>query len=296
VRFVLTRDVDQFAERAAALLASRVEYNIHASVVSGVIEGRHRSALFAYGVDDEGQVRFAALRTTPWLMLATELEPGYASGLVERWLRIDPELPGVNGLPETTRAIAAAWSEQTGGLAHCRTREAIHVLKEVYDPLRPAPGKLRLPHDHERGIVLEWMHGFATESGAMPSGQVEAAVDWQLARKALFVWDDSGPVSMLALSPAISALARIGPVYTPPRHRSRGYATAMVAAASRKALREGAKACTLFTDLANPTSNRIYAEVGYRRIGDWEEHVFSGRDPCAATPGRASPTPPPQAA
>jgi predicted GNAT family acetyltransferase len=28
----------------------------------------------------------------------------------------------------------------------------------------------------------------------------------------------------------------------------------------------------LFTDLANLTSNKIYAEVGYRRAGAWEEH------------------------
>jgi hypothetical protein len=27
----------------------------------------------------------------------------------------------------------------------------------------------------------------------------------------------------------------------------------------------------LYTDLDNPTSNKIYAEVGYRRSGDWEE-------------------------
>jgi predicted GNAT family acetyltransferase len=30
----------------------------------------------------------------------------------------------------------------------------------------------------------------------------------------------------------------------------------------------------LFTDLANPTSNKIYAEIGYRRVADWEEHAF----------------------
>jgi hypothetical protein len=28
--------------------------------------------------------------------------------------------------------------------------------------------------------------------------------------------------------------------------------------------------CALFTDLANPTSNRIYAEVGSRHLCDWE--------------------------
>jgi predicted GNAT family acetyltransferase len=32
----------------------------------------------------------------------------------------------------------------------------------------------------------------------------------------------------------------------------------------------------LYTDLNNPTSNRIYADVGYRRIAEWEERVFEG--------------------
>jgi predicted GNAT family acetyltransferase len=30
----------------------------------------------------------------------------------------------------------------------------------------------------------------------------------------------------------------------------------------------------LFTDLSNLTSNKIYAEIGYRRLADWEEHGF----------------------
>jgi hypothetical protein len=42
----------------------------------------------------------------------------------------------------------------------------------------------------------------------------------------------------------------------------------------RDALRAGARSCMLFTDLANPTSNRIYADVGYRRFAEWEEHEF----------------------
>jgi predicted GNAT family acetyltransferase len=31
----------------------------------------------------------------------------------------------------------------------------------------------------------------------------------------------------------------------------------------------------LYTDLANPTSNRIYAAVGFRRFADWEELELS---------------------
>jgi predicted GNAT family acetyltransferase len=30
----------------------------------------------------------------------------------------------------------------------------------------------------------------------------------------------------------------------------------------------------LFTGLANPTSKKIYAEVGFRRYADWEEQSF----------------------
>jgi len=55
---------------------------------------------------------------------------------------------------------------------------------------------------------------------------------------------------------------------------SSDYAVSAVAEVSRRALAGGAPQVTLFTDLANPTANKIYAEVGYRRFGDGEEHAF----------------------
>lgn len=64
-------------------------------------------------------------------------------------------------------------------------------------------------------------------------------------------------------------MTRIGPVYTPPKERGRGYARALVAAVSRRRLTEGDSACCLFTDLANPVSNAIYPQVGYRPVGDY---------------------------
>jgi predicted GNAT family acetyltransferase len=44
-----------------------------------------------------------------------------------------------------------------------------------------------------------------------------------------------------------------------------------------RAIRAGAERCTLHTDLANPTSNKIYASVGYRAFYDWEEYDFVPR-------------------
>ena len=67
---------------------------------------------------------------------------------------------------------------------------------------------------------------------------------------------------------------RVGPVYTPPEHRRRGYAKTLVAALSRWLLEQGHRGCFLFTDLANPTSNRIYTDIGYERVCDALEFRF----------------------
>lgn len=61
--------------------------------------------------------------------------------------------------------------------------------------------------------------------------------------------------------------ARIGPVYTPPDRRGRGYAAGVTARAARAILDAGATPC-LFTDLANPTSNGVYQRIGFEPVLD----------------------------
>jgi predicted GNAT family acetyltransferase len=60
----------------------------------------------------------------------------------------------------------------------------------------------------------------------------------------------------------------IGPVYTPPEFRKKGYASALVARLSQKNLDAGYQKCVLLTDLKNPTSNKIYQEIGYKSVCD----------------------------
>ena len=122
------------------------------------------------------------------------------------------------------------------------------------------------------------MGRFADEAGGYGGRQAVANVDARLAARSIYVWDDAGPVSLVASQPAVNGVVRIGPVYTPPQHRRHGYAGMAVAEVSRLVLAAGAHTCMLFTDLANPTSNKIYAEVGYRRFADWEEYDFEQRD------------------
>jgi len=276
MQFVLTRDVAEFAAHADGLFARRLDCNILATVTMNARDGAFpgTAPLFAYGVDDDGAVQFAALRVPPWPWLVCGLEAGLADELVGLWLDVDPDVPGVSGPPEAVRAIAAAWTRRTAGETRRSMEEAMHVLEAALDPPHPARGDLRRAQPAERPLLVVWMAAFAREAGVGGADRAEVIVDGWLRRGGLWIWDDAGAVSLLGTTRPVAGVVRIGPVYTPPEHRGRGYAGSAVAAASRRALAHGANRCMLFTDLANPTSNKIYAEVGFRRVGDWEEHTF----------------------
>jgi uncharacterized protein len=89
---------------------------------------------------------------------------------------------------------------------------------------------------------------------------------------------DNAPVSLAAGRQRSPTVGLIGSVYTPPAYRRKGYATACVAALSQKLLDEGCDRCFLLTDLANPTSNHIYREIGYIPVCDWHEYAFISED------------------
>jgi RimJ/RimL family protein N-acetyltransferase len=279
LRFLLTLDAEEFAARTEKLLAAHLECNVLATVLRTVLEGSHRDSapIFAIGVTDEEEVSFAAMRTPPWPLLVSPLEPGEAEKLIDRWLQHDPDVPSVSGPPETARAIAVAWSRRTGGTARRTFSEGMHVLTEVRDPPRPAAGTLRLPRADERELLVRWMEEFIGETGLIGGAHAASMVDARMRQQGLLIWEDGQPVSMVGVNPAVAGVVRIGPVYTPRPLRRRGYAGSAVAAVSRRALAAGAERCMLYTDLTNPTSNKIYAEVGYRRCGDWEEIALEQR-------------------
>lgn len=124
-------------------------------------------------------------------------------------------------------------------------------------------------------LLSDWVSAFAAETGA-PVADPRLAERVAVGR--LWVWVDGGrdsespavprPVAMNWTSPPAAGVVRVSAVFTPPERRGRGYASALVAATSQAALEDGATACTLFTDLANPTSNAIYQRIGYRPVAD----------------------------
>lgn len=85
-----------------------------------------------------------------------------------------------------------------------------------------------------------------------------------LLRGESFAWAmDGQPVSMARLRRPLLGGWSIGGVYTPPELRGRGYAGAVVQALSARLVAEGASYVALYTDLANPISNHLYARIGF---------------------------------
>ncbi len=280
----ITRDPHEFNDQAGAFLEGAVERNVLATVfrVSRERGAYGREApLYAFHLEPgTGRLTAVALRTPPWPLLAAGFDdPDLAAELVHEWTQHDPEVPGVSAQPATAQAISAAWSRKTGGFAHRQFAEAMHVLKQVIPPERPAPGQLRLATTKDREVLVEWDREFAIETGIGTGENAARMVDLRTAARRQMIWEDGGsPVSTVGFNPEIAGTVRVGPVYTPPGQRARGYATAAVAATSQMLLDRGARQCMLFTDLANPISNHIYASVGYVRFADWEQHGFHAPD------------------
>ncbi|MNT82395.1 FR47-like protein [compost metagenome] len=91
----------------------------------------------------------------------------------------------------------------------------------------------------------------------------------------VYLWIVDGEiVSMANASRPTENGVSISGVYTPPAKRKIGYASAVVASLSQKMLDSGKKFCVLYTDLANPTSNKIYQEVGYKEVCDSKHFNF----------------------
>lgn len=269
--------LDEFAERALPHLQRDPVRN---SVSCTIIETRRAGvvplepdALWLRVLDERDNLVLVALRTPPFPLLIAEptaeaTAPTAVDSLVDHLLTAQPDLPGVSGPVPVVQRFVDRWSTATGGTP-TRSRSSRLFRLDGLTPPRGVPGRLRSPDAPDRDVLITWVATFWSEVGEQVL-DAPAAVDRWLARHgALWVWDVEGePVSMLGIAPVSAGVARINLVYTPPGRRGNGYASAAVAAASRWVLDNGAEQCMLYTDLANPTSNKIYQAIGYRPVGD----------------------------
>lgn len=206
-----------------------------------------------------GLVVYAADAATPdvWRQMADALIAG-------RW-----PLPTVNGVAACSHAFAESWRSLSGGAIEQQMALRVFALRTVIPPA-PVAGHLRAATPADAGLAFDWYNAFHVEAAPQEPAPLQANVEHSLAHSNLYFWEEGGrPVSLAGKGRRTPHGCTVGPVYTPPALRGRGYASACVAALSQRILDEGKAFCTLFTDLANPTSNHIYQQIGYRPVCDF---------------------------
>lgn len=225
-----------------------------------------------------GQVVAAALQTPPYHLQLTRMDEAMMTALVAYLRAVGHVLPGVLGPEASVDAFATLWTAGTRTVMQHEQGMGVYQLDRVLPPA-PVGGHAEFATQADTELLIEWIREFHRFIGE-ERGSAEAAVAQALERQSYQLWKNPHPVSLAGCTSPTPHGIRVGPVYTPSEHRGKGYASANVAALSQHLLNTGRKFCYLFTDLANPTSNKIYQKIGYCQVCDFASYRFVGETEC----------------
>jgi len=281
MRLVEHADASAFLEAAAPILgADEARHNLMYGICSTIVAApdAYREA-YLWTVEDDDAVLAAALMTPPFNIVVAQPIRDDAVRFLARTLRDrDVALPGVTAALPEADVFAEAW----GGQRRLRMRQGVYAARTVRVP-DGVSGAARPAAAGDRDVLVAWMHAFHDEALTDDAPQLEfdRLVDRRLnsSTGGFVVWEDGGELaSLCGFGGRTPHGIRIGPVYTPPELRGRGYGSAVTAHVTKEQLDGGCDYCFLYTDLANPTSNKIYVDIGYERVCDSAEYAF-GSDP-----------------
>ena len=266
------------AEPVLSTVVATVAERIAAADARGVSRGEH-PCWWAVVRDEAGAVVGVAMRTAPFAPYPLYVLPMPDDAAV-RLARLLPErgetVTGVNGALPAARLVAEETARLAGGEVRVHEHLRLFELGELVVPPSP-PGRLRLATPDDLELALDWFRAFAvaaaeqagrSDAHAMPDFTAADMLE-RIEQRVIWLWEDERGerVHLTGANPPANGVARVGPVYTPIAHRGRGYASAAVAEISRQYVERGVRCC-LFTDQANPTSNKIYQALGYEPVVD----------------------------
>jgi predicted GNAT family acetyltransferase len=257
------------------------ETNIISSVAQSVRDGsRTYDAYFWWSITDAaGEIVGIAMRTAPHGALLSPMPAHAVKELADAISVQDDLISGVGGSREVVRAFVKAYSN-TGSPGSTRAHELageelLYVLQDLTIP--SVKGEMRVAEISEFELLHDWFLDFAEEAGILVH-DARGSIEDGIKRKSMHWWVVDGQiVSLAGHAPLVDVpggiIARIGPVYTPPDQRRRGYAGALTASLSDRLISKGARVM-LYTDAKNPTSNSVYQKIGYVKIADNERITF----------------------
>jgi GNAT superfamily N-acetyltransferase len=270
-----------FLTAAGSFLADReAEHNLLFGICANLTAdpGFPSAPPYLAAVSRDDRVVGAALMTPPWnVVLSCSDEPGSAGAIAADLGASGSPVPGTTGPIDQAHAFAAVWCPPRALTSQVAVAERIYRLERVVAPGN-VPGRVRIANVADRDLLVAWVDAFLVEALERHTPQEASILVDRSFRAGTRTWYllevDGQPVSVAASGGPTPNGIRIGPVYTPPDLRRHGYASAVTAAASQAELDNGRRFIFLFTDLSNPTSNKIYQQIGYEPVIDVDQLQF----------------------
>jgi predicted GNAT family acetyltransferase len=231
-------------------------------------------------VSVEKSLELVSIRTPPYKLLISHTDNLDSIHFLVKEFKIQEiKLPGITGFKTGALNFSKLWTEKQSLEYLLEVNLRIYKLDKV-NPKIPSLNTFRPAKQTDAVLINNWIREFIQE--ATPNSPEEELQNLQTrTNKAI----DQETIYVLERKEKLVSIARragktpygerIALVYTPPEERRKGYATELVARLSQLILDEGIQSCYLFTDLANPTSNKIYQEIGYRPIIDIDTYRFT---------------------
>jgi len=215
-------------------------------------------------VEDKGAVVAAAVLYPNGGLAATWATPKVKKVLIDGLLGANCRLTSIYAPGHVAWELAKLWMERTGQRFEFDRTERVYQLAQVrYVP--PATGRLRLATPGDSNLLATWLEAFTREIEFENPHLVQAR-DAIIAQRQLYLWEDPDPVAMAAWVAPTPHGGCINLVYTPLKLRSRGHATALVAALGQHMLASGQRFCFIMTDPSDQKTNAIYQRVGAQAL------------------------------
>jgi uncharacterized protein len=276
-KLIKYKDINSFYKRVYPfLLRKEAENNLPLGLLNSIKTGERYKDHLLVSVEGEGsQVKGAFIMTPPHHLVAVlEIDEKDYRTIAEELNTLFSEegitIPGFVSEKTTALKLTEVWCNLTGCYHHIGMNQRIYKLNQVNDIAIPK-GRLVSAKEKDSQLLANWIIGFIEETGVNTLSENDAferAQDMISNEKYVYFWEvDGEPVSMARGGRWTDNGITLNFVYTPKPYRKKGYASAVVAGLS-KVLLEEFKFCTLYTDLDNPTSNKIYMEIGYEPVCD----------------------------
>ena len=224
--------------------------------------------------EEDGLFKIVGVRTPPLRLVLYSTdhqnpsEPAL-SYLINYLVQINTLLPGILAPNILATQFSNLWSQATQDNHKTNLLERVFRLDKVIPPSK-CSGHFRKCEAPDLKILSQFFMDFKSEALGEKStlDENEESVLSFIEKGTIYCWEDKQITAIASSSRPTKNSISVNMVYTPSPFRKKGYASNVTAALSQELLDNGYDFLTLFTDLNNATSNKIYTQIGYKPVGD----------------------------